>query len=326
MRLSAALDFYATDRLSDEVFDWGARALQLPGARSHQLFPLVSASVGRGVSNRGDLARATALAEAAVDAAAGEHDRGRLVALHALSAIRLYQGQLEDCMRMASEEAELARQSGDLVAETLALLHQVLALTYAGDSEAALRMADSALELAQDAEVPDVIAWALYANGEARLDPAPERACELLERSIGVARSVHNRFAEGVALASLTSVRARHGPAHAALEQFRRVIQHWRRTGDWTHQWTTMRGLVQLLARLHCHEAAAVLHGAVTASPTATPVYGSDHERLAVVARGLSTDLGPDRFETAFEAGAALPREVVVARALDAIDEALAFT
>ena len=50
---------------------------------------------------------------------------------------------------------------------------------------------------------------------------------------------------------------------------------------------------------------AAVLHGALGASPTATPLVGADAARLAIVEDGLRHDLGED-FEALTTQGAGL--------------------
>ena len=51
------------------------------------------------------------------------------------------------------------------------------------------------------------------------------------------------------------------GDPAAAAEDYRRVIDHWRRAGMWSTQWTMLRSIAGLLSRLGRHRDAAVLEG-----------------------------------------------------------------
>ena len=71
----------------------------------------------------------------------------------------------------------------------------------------------------------------------------------------------------GNAGASKASIDARSGDPAAAAEDYRRLITHWRRAGMWSTQWTMLRSIAGLLARLGRLAEAAVLEGAVRATP-----------------------------------------------------------
>ena len=51
-----------------------------------------------------------------------------------------------------------------------------------------------------------------------------------------------------------------------AAADYRRLILHWRRAGMWSTQWTMLRSIAGLLARLDRHRDAALLEGAIRAT------------------------------------------------------------
>lgn len=192
-----------------------------------------------------------------------------------------------------------------------------LAQAYAGDTEVAALTAERAQRIAADD--PLLSAWATYVRGELWLDDDPGSATELLEQALVEARANNDRYLAGVALVSAASGRARSGRPDEARALFCEVLQHWRAAGNWTQQWTTVRGVVNLLVQVGDDEAAAVLHGAVAGRPTATPLFGADAARLADNRRSLADCLGPAEFEQASTRGATLADDEVVTFACTAL-------
>ncbi len=58
-----------------------------------------------------------------------------------------------------------------------------------------------------------------------------------------LARSSVATFVEGIASVGLLTVRTDAGRVHDALRGYRDVIDYFARTGNWTHQWVTLRNL-----------------------------------------------------------------------------------
>lgn len=289
LRLPVALHDYLHYRLSDEMVTWTERALELPGAREHRAFPAALATVARGAMNRGELARARDCAGVAL-AQAESDSLAILWALHVLTEVALYEGGLDEVLRLADRRDALARRLGDDYYRALADVSRVLAHLYGGAEEKALLHAVDARKAADVSGNQTARAWAQYASGEALLDAAPDQAAEFLEEAIENSRDVASRLTEGVALVSLASLLGRRGETGRALELFRDAIAHWRTLGDHTHQLTTLRNLVELLARAEPDEATAVLHGAVTAG--ANPSFGAEADRLAGAWSHLERRLG----------------------------------
>lgn len=316
LRLSAGLYIFALHRLHDEVFAWAEEAAALDSADGHALRPTVWGVAANGISNRGELARARALAERAVGAVSPHHLTDLYPARHTLGATALYEGRLEDCRRHAQESVSSGGPSDDSYYPVLAGVHESLALIYGGRSEAGA--AADALRTAADAlGNPTLQAWSRFTQAEALVDEAPERALELLDEALGLAEAVHGRFVEGAARHAVAALRARHHGSREAVAAFRDVICHWRGAGDWTHQWTTLRSLIPLLVTLDADEPAALLHGAQQSSATAARVYGADAERLAHTSQRLARRLGTGTFEALVAQGGGLSDH-------DAVDLALA--
>jgi hypothetical protein len=72
-----------------------------------------------------------------------------------------------------------------------------------------------------------------------------------------------------VATVGLLTVQTAAGRIHDALRGYREVIDYFARTGNWTHQWTTLRNLADLLRRLGDDQPADVLDAASDRAPDA---------------------------------------------------------
>ncbi len=172
------------------------------------------------------------------------------------------------------------------------------------------------------ARLPTPPATTPHAHGRctpaARHCSTPTPTARLLDQAIEAARRVGRDFVEGVALVSLASLYGRHGDTDRAVALFRETVAHWRRLGDYTHQLTTLRNLVHLLARIGVDDAAAVLHGAVTVG--STPSFGAEAERLTAAWEHARKRLGTSVAEAAAARGRHLPLTEVVDEALAALD------
>jgi predicted ATPase/DNA-binding SARP family transcriptional activator len=323
VRLPVALHYYAHFRIRSEIPTWAERALDLPGVGAHRLLAPLCGTAAEGAGNRGDLARARELADRGLLAAGGETEAA-LRPLETHAVVALYEGRLRDCAVAAERVRRIAEAAGEPFHVAFGLLHEALACAYAGDRAAAGELADAAARYARAAGNPSQLAWAAYAHGEALADDDPDRALGHFEECIARAEPVRNAMVIGVAQVAVSAVRSRHGSTIAALRSFRDVIEHWRHVDDRTHQWTTLRNLTELLARVHADEAAAVLHGAVTHPGSGAPAFGSGRRRLAATAAELTARLGESAFAAATLRGAALSAEEVATFACAEIERAIA--
>ena len=324
LRLAAALHIFARLRLRDEVFVWAEQAAGLPSAVGHRLQPMVWGVAALGISSRGELTRARELAARALTAAPEDDGPARFVPLRVLASIARLEGRLADSRDYTRQARAAARRHGDAYYLCWMQVHEALALSYGGQREAGLGAALAAREAADALGTPHLQAWGRYAHAEACGDDDPEQALRLLEVALDLAEPVHDRFLEGVGRVAVVSLRARHQTPREALPAFPDVIAHWRRVGDWTHQWLTLRNLVPLLVRLEAYEPAALLYGAQRAAATAPPAYGDDADRLAEAHETLAARLGTATFAALLAQGERLTEDHAADLALGSIAELLA--
>ncbi len=321
LRLSAALHFYAVHRLRDEVLGWAGLAAALPTAAGHCLQATAYASASFGAAHRGERAAALELAERGL--AAATDGATQADALESLAVVAIYEGRLGETRRFARAAVDAALAAGDAYRAQWSSHVGALAALYVHDPDASAAVEDvhrGAVALGN----PSQLAWAYYLDGEAALDGDPDRAVTLLEQAIELARPVGNAFVRGVALVSASSARGRSANPGAAIGPFRDIVDNWWRAGDWTHQWTTLRNLVDPLLRLGVDVPATVLLGATSAAASAPPVYGVGAERLAEAEAVLRARLGAEQFAAADSRGRAMDDDDVVVYILAQLDLVLA--
>lgn len=318
MRLPAALFRYALWRLRGEVFAWAEEAAGLPGATTHVHFPTVAGMLAWGAGMRG--AREDALEWVRQGLAVLDDDDPRGLALmEARMHVALWEGRLDDCLRDAALAVPLCRHPSDLVP------HYVpgLALTYAGRPAEALEHLDGIELLAEADRNPTMRALVQYSRGEALLLLDPGQASRPLELAAELADEVGNHVVRGVADVALISLQARLGTdGPEAIAAYGAVIDRLYGAGDWTHLWTGLRGLVDMLVARDHHEDAARLVGALRGAANAPPIYGEDAERLAEAEARLSEVLGSERFGRHLDEGMRMSDEAAIAFAREAIARA----
>ena len=318
LRLPVALRDYIGHRQRDEMFWWTERALGLPDAAEQEAYPAALATAARGATRRGDLERSRRYAEAAI-AAVLPTSLTATWATQALATTALYEGRLEDVLTLTEQWPGLPDDPGEDYYRAMNSMLRVLAHSYRGDAAAASTEAEELLASARASGNDTALAYALYSRGEALLDRDPSAARSHLEGAIEAARRVEGRAAEGIAMVSLASLHARTGDEQCAIELFAEVIAHWRRLGDWTHQLTTLRNLVDLLVRIGADEPAAMLYGAVRdAEP---PSFGAEADRLDDAWAQLEERLGSDPAAGIASRGRQLRSPEAVDRALEVLAE-----
>jgi predicted ATPase/DNA-binding SARP family transcriptional activator len=321
--VSSGLRYYALYRFRDEVVSWGAAAIALPDAVGHSQFAVACGAVAEGLTARGELRCADALAEQILARASDPDDPDRMPGLRVAGMVALYEGRTDDGFRYHQEMLRLARLHHAPYETGMALLGLAQSRTYGGDAPAGLTFAEEQFRVAQQLKNPSMLALALYDQAEALSLTEPEAARDRYERAVGLAQAAGSSFIEGIALVGLASLLGRSGRPSTALPQFLAITDRWYDMGIWHHQWTTLRNLVQLLLRIGCNEDAAVLIHAIEASTTAAAAFGTDAERMADATDTLHTALGECRWSSALARGAAFSDNDAVIFARDAINRAI---
>ena len=312
-RLVIALCNYGFMRVRPDVLAWSERITETDPDDRSPLAPEVWAVSAYAAWMAGDVAKAGARSARALVAAAPSGDVPSLVAM-VRGNYELFQGNLDKAAAWYRRAADAAADASQrLFAEST----EVLALTYAGDA-AALELSARLLAEVGAASSPHA-AYVWFCAGEADLLFDPARARARFTQASQVAELTRASFVAGLAGASKASIEARIGDPLIAADAYRRLLATWRRAGFWSAQWTVLRSIAGLLARLGRHRDAAVLEGAVRATPFGHRIFGADEATLNELSAQLRTVLGDEAYGEARREGAALDGDAAVEHALQAL-------
>jgi predicted ATPase/DNA-binding SARP family transcriptional activator len=315
-RLVVGLVNYGFFRLRPDVLRWADTVLAADPNGHVSVAPALWAASAYAAWMGGDVKTSAELIDRAFQA---ELTAGRGRSVPRVRVIRgnigLFEGRLSDA-------AEWYRQAIDATADDEAerLLSRatlLLALGYAGD-ESVVDLADQLLLEVGDARTA-YAAYVWYCAGEADLSFDVDRARVRLLRAIELAEASNASFVLGIAGASKASIEARSGDPDVAMADYRWLIEHWRRAGMWSTQWTMLRSVATLLERVGRHHDAAVLEGAVRNTQAGHRIFGADEVALDELGARLREALGDDAYADAVRQGAVLDGSAAVEHALRAL-------
>jgi predicted ATPase/DNA-binding SARP family transcriptional activator len=242
-----------------EVRAWAEELAEDPALDGHPLAGPVLGAAASAAYHRGDYRRADRLARAGLDRAAAAD--GAWVCVLPLASAALARGEFTEAVDVMVAAAGHTAQVRDN------LWLAALGAAYRGDLDRARTLNDRGGE---GAVAPSMLAWSAYTAGEIESAAGHVEVAEQhYERAIELARSSGATFLVGVATVGLLTVQTAAGRIHDALRGYREVIDYFARTGNWTHQWTTLRNLAELLRRLGDDEPAGLLDAAADAAPDA---------------------------------------------------------
>ena len=230
---------------------------------------------------------------------------------------QLFRGRLDEAVRWYRQAAVAAERTGDAAQRLFMQATELLALAYPGAPDATARAATLLAETGHQ-ETP-YAAYLWYCAGECDLEVDPARARSRFARALELAERTGASFATGLAGASQASLEARLGDPQVAASDYRRLIDHWRRAGMWSTQWTMLRSIAALLGRLDRHRDAAVLVGAVRSPGVGHRIFGADETALGELGDQLRDALGDAAYAEALAEGAVLDGEAAVEHALRAL-------
>jgi predicted ATPase/DNA-binding SARP family transcriptional activator len=242
-----------------EIRSWAEELAADPALAGHPQEAAVLGTAGEAAYHRGDLTTAVRLARAGLERATDVTGTG--CCLLPLSVVALARGAYTE----AAEHALAAAALRIRPAESPGIA--ALALAYSGDPDRARTLNDRGLA---EAVSPSMRAWGAYVVGEIETAVGRrDRAEPHYVRAIDLARTSGATFLVGVASVGLLPARADAGRVREALVGYREVVDYFARTGNWTHQWTTLRNLADLLRRLGDDQPADVLDAASDRAPDA---------------------------------------------------------
>jgi len=276
-------------RTSYQLLLPGEAALELPGAVGHPGYPLAVAVSALFASFRADMTGAEELCRRAAGANARRDPpdwRVEEVILAARVNIAFAAGAFADAARLAEQAAGLARAGGDLAEASLELIIASAGHAFAGDTTAAVALANEALALARQIGDPALIATSLLAVGAvvAGTDPGQARArlreSRELSTALGHQSARDHLWATGIAFLV--------GDQATTLEFGLRAIHDLQWGGDRLRMGSVLHFIAGALATTQLDDAAVVL-GAADAYVTA-PAQVSQ-----LISSALTAALGEER-------------------------------
>jgi predicted ATPase/class 3 adenylate cyclase len=245
-----------------------------------------------------------------------------LIAEFCVYSAAFFTGDRETLFHYLEQGADRARQSGNLVVESINWSSWCMAHGGHRDYEAALSASRRALELAELAGNPNAIAWALSQMAMAMTGLHDGTAMEVVQRSIAIASdsgAVMALFNSNWLLSQLHLTAGRRADAAAvALGAMRSM----RRKAAWMYAQQIVVSAASILRSGESWVVAAKLLGAASRSPSA----GGPHTQrfLASLAHSVASEIGPARFAELRAAGEALSVEDAVLLAEQALTELIA--
>lgn len=315
LRIAGAMYWYAFWYGASEAFEWAATVIARARDDTTPALATACATAALGACRRGDMMTARAVAERGIAAAAREPVAARF-AWQALSSAEMMSGNYDQTLTCQQHALELASLAGDTTHQAREHAARAVALGYRGQLDDAHAELTAATKLAATARNPTMLAFCDYVTGELRIDTEPTDALPLLQRAQDIGRTVGNRYLAAIAGVSAVSCAARTGDPSQALGGYAELLDYFDRTGSRAQQWTTIRTLIETLTRLAHDEPAAILHGALSASPSALPLIGCDATRMDEAVTTLRSRLGQHRFHRLSTTGADLGDVAAIAYAL----------
>jgi predicted ATPase/DNA-binding SARP family transcriptional activator len=315
-RLAVQMLDFGFFRLRPDVLAWTERVIAADPDDSSALATSVWCVASYAAWMAGDLDECAARSHRACVIA--EQHGGPLPTdvLQAEASVALFRGEL-DAAAEQYHAASLRANLHDPARPIVSGASEVLALGYAGRDAIAAERIDALV-----ARVPPdtcYAAYVWYCAGEAAMAVNPEQARAHFTRALEIAERTHTSFVIGTAGASKASLDARHGDPAQAAADYRRLILHWRRAGMWSTQWTMLRSIAGLLARLGKYHDAAVLEGAIRATLAGHRIFGADEVALNELSRALERAMGPASYADAVRTGATLDGDAAAEHALAAL-------
>jgi predicted ATPase/DNA-binding SARP family transcriptional activator len=314
-RLVAALLDYGILRLRPDVLAWSERVTTADPDDRSPLAPVVWVVAAYAAWMAGDVSETGVRSARALTAAERSGNDVASEVFTIRGSFELFEGRLDSAVRWYQRALDAA--ADDVAQRLFVAATAVLALAYADDPTVGERV-DALLTEVGDAVTPHA-AYAWYCAGEADLAGDVPRARARFARALEVAEQTNASFVIGLAGASKASIDARVGDPALAAQDYRRLISHWRRAGMWSTQWTMLRSIATLLARLGHHRDAAVLVGAVNATGEGHRIFGADEVALHELGLLLRGALGDDAYQAALAEGAVLDGDAAVEHALRAL-------
>jgi predicted ATPase/DNA-binding SARP family transcriptional activator len=318
LRIVIGVREYAWRRIRYEHLTWADATVAMPGARDHELYPVLLGVVAYGHFVRGELTAAIEVGERAVAEAERLGSLTAGLAERAMGNAFFYRMQQAEAVALMERMIGAGNATGAPAIVAHAYYMCAVAQTSIGDPERAREFAALSAAAAIESGSPTALAQADYARAISVAADDPARALALFDRSAQRGESVGNRWIRAFALTESLWIRAHQGDPLGALAGYRDVLDTWFRGSDSANLWLSLRYVAAILASLERDEPAAVLYGALEAAGAvaALPLEPSSADEFALAVKGVTERLDPIALTDAVEQGRTFGVEEAVRYAL----------
>jgi predicted ATPase/class 3 adenylate cyclase len=293
-----------------EPIAWAEELIETARAADHSRLPFLY-MVASNCHTTGRIEAAVRYSEAGLTVVGSGRDDVPSGLQGLLSAAYLYSGQPERYIELC--RSRLAR-GGDIDAYTRASV--VLALSIAGSCDDAIAAAEGLIDIAEAADNPWALSWALFAYGFAFRDVDPVHALDAVRRGLVIAQDSGNRANESHLALCLSLLKAAQQDPLAAFDYVTLAIRNFHDSGHTANMRVAQAMLAVLFDRLGRYQAAAT-----TAGFAFSPLTAALPEFSTAIAH-LRDVLGDQTFETLAHTGEMMTTAAIATYAYDQIDQA----
>ena len=258
VRIASNVGDMARFRIREDAAGWAEEILDSARATRHPRLTVLLTWAASSAWAQGRLGDAKRFGQEAIDLVGDAHFEPFAWAFTDLATIASYEGDVAAAEAFARLGAAQAADAKDCFCQ--AMLPHFLVVS--GRAVEAIEAADRAVRSAEATSIPNSIAMALWARGEAYADRDPVVAIDAYERGIEIARASGNRFWDIVISSEATALQVRSDDPAMALRTLARMLDLWRGSTDLMVVSRGLGSLVVFFERLGDFAAAATLHGA----------------------------------------------------------------
>jgi hypothetical protein len=291
---------------------WAERLLAMPGLDAHPLYPALLTCAAWGALLRGDLEEAGRLADGCMEAEVALPTLPEPLARRVRGLVAASQGNPDESLAWGTEAIAAARANNDDFLLSFSLAAQALALTMAGNRDAAVGPGQESVAIGRRVGSPTAVSYACVACGYAKSVVDPMGSLALLDEAIEQATLVGSLPMKGLA----QSIKGRNkliaGNWAGALGDLRDAADLLHQLGYRPLLSVTLARLAVALAAAGQPETAALCLGASDSRPSPYLADPIDVALLGTLRDELSVTLGPDRAGLLSENGRHLDDAAIV--------------
>lgn len=202
-------------------------------------------------------------------------------------------------------------------AHTLAKAFLVMGLTVAGLSDEAMAMLEDLRTVADAADNPAVLGYALLAHGLAYRYVDGVAAYDAHRRGLTIAQDSGNELIESHLAGTLAQLAAVYGEPTDAFDYLSMAIRHFYDAGSFSHLRVPLAILADVFDRLGHHEPAVTISAFAT-----TPLTRASVPEINTIISHLREALGDDVYEALARTGETMTSAEMATYALEQIDRA----